>query len=173
MAGYFRKLSLRQKIRNNPYYRFQSLEEVAIAQSLNITIEVNSATVDDWLRLPGFSIRQAQTLTALTATGVQFYSLEDIAAALKIPVQRLEPFAPILSFDFTDHDPEIAPQSLNPNTATAEALARLPFFDQALAETVVQNRCDYGNYRNLADFHQRLGLNSHLTSQLMHYLRFS
>lgn len=173
MTGYFRKLSLRQKIRNNPYYRFQSLEEVAIAQSLNITIDVNTATVDDWLRLPGFSIRQAQTLTALTATGVQFYSLEDLAAALNIPVQRLEPLAPILSFCFTERDPEIAPPSLNVNTATAEELARLPFFDQAFAETVVQNRQHYGTYGNLADFHQRLGLNSDLTSQLMHYLRFS
>lgn len=173
MAGYLRKLSLRNKIRNNPYYRFQSLEEVAIAQSLSIAIDVNSATVDDWLRLPGFSIRQAQTLTGLTAAGVQFYSLEDIAAALNIPVQRLEPLAPILSFRFRDPDSELTPQLINVNTATTEELATLPFIDVALAETMVQNRRDRGNYQSLADFHQRLGLSSHLTSQLMHYLRFS
>ena len=173
MAGYFRKLSLRQKIRNNPYYRFQSWEEIAIAQSLNITIDVNTATVDDWLRLPGVSIRQAQTLSELTAAGVPLYSLEDIAAALNLPLQRLEPFAPILSFRFRDPESEFTPQLINVNTATAETLATLPFVDGAFAEAVIQNRRDRGNYENLADFHQRLGLSSHLTSQLMHYLRFS
>lgn len=166
-------LWLRAKIQNDPYYRFQSLEEIAIAAQLKITIEVNSATVDDWLRLPGFSIRQAQTLTALTATGVQFFSLEDVAAALNIPPQRLQPFAPILSFTFTDPESTLNPALINPNFATAEELARLPFCDQILAEKVVENRLHEGNYRNLADFQQRLALDSHITSQLMHYLRFS
>jgi DNA uptake protein ComE-like DNA-binding protein len=128
--------------------------------------------VDDWLRLPGFSIRQAQTLTQLTTSGIQFYSVEDIAAALNLPVQRLQPLAPILSFTFSDPESALAPALVNINTATAKDLVGLPFFDQTLAETVVDNRLHYGNYRNLADFHQRLGLDTHLTSQLMHYLRF-
>ena len=113
-----RFLWLRSKIKNDPYYRFQSLEEIAIAAQLNIKIEVNSATVDDWLRLPGFSIRQAQTLTALTASGVQFYAIEDIAAALNLPVQRLQPLAPILSFTFADPESLLAPTRVNINTAT-------------------------------------------------------
>lgn len=163
---------LRNKIKNDPYYRFQSLEEIAIAAQLNIKIEVNSATVDDWLRLPGFSIRQAQTLTALTASGIQFYSVEDIAAALSLPVQRLQPLAPILNFTFHDPESTLAPASVHINRATVEQLAGLPFFDQMLAETVVENRLHYGNYRNLADFHQRLGLDTEITAQLMHYLRF-
>ena len=167
-----RLLWLRNKIKNDPYYRFQSLEEIAIAQQLKIKIEVNSATVDDWLRLPGFSIRQAQTLTQLTASGIQFYSVEDIAAALNLPVQRLKPLAPILSFTFNDPESALAPALVNINTATAEELVTLPFFDQPLAETVVENRLCYGNYRHLADFHQRLGLNSEITAQLMYYLRF-
>jgi len=167
-----RWLRLRAKIKNDPYYRFQSLEEIAIAAELNVAIEVNFATVDDWLRLPGISIRQAQTLTDLTAAGIQFYSLEDIAAALNLPLQRLQPFAPILRFTFTDPESELRPCSINPNTATADELATVPFLDRPLAEQVVDNRLKYGNYRNLADFHHRLALTSQLTAQLMHYLRF-
>jgi len=167
-----RFLWLRSKIKNDPYYRFQSLEEIAIAAQLNIKIEVNSATVDDWLRLPGFSIRQAQTLTALTASGVQFYAIEDIAAALNLPLHRLQPLATILSFTFADPESLLAPTRVNINTATMEELATLPFFDQTLAEKVVVNRLNHGSYRNVADFHQRLGLEAQLTSQLMHYLRF-
>lgn len=168
-----RVLRLKAKIKNNPYYRFQSLEEIAIAAELNISIDVNSATVDDWLRLPGISIRQAQTLTNLTAAGIQFFSLEDIAAALNLPLHRLQPFAPILSFSFSDPESEFTPSSVNPNTATVEELAKVPFFDQSLAEKVVDNRLNYGNYDNLADFHRRLALDTKLTSQLMHYLHFS
>lgn len=168
-----RVLRLKAKIKNNPYYRFQSLEEIAIAAELNISIDVNSATVDDWLRLPGISIRQAQTLTNLTAAGIQFFSLEDIAAALNLPLHRLQPFAPILSFSFSDPESEFTPSSINPNTATVEELAKVPFFDQSLAEKVVDNRLNYGNYDNLADFHRRLALDTKLTSQLMHYLHFS
>ena len=167
-----RLLWLRSKIKNDPYYRFQSLEEISIAAQLNIKIEVNAATVDDWLRLPGLSIRQAQTLTALTASGIQFYALEDIAAALNVPLPRLQPFAPILSFNFSDPESCLSPALVNVNLATAEELASLPFFDLALGEKVVENRLTGGKYRSLADFHQRLGLDAQLTSQLMHYLRF-
>lgn len=167
-----RLLWLRSKIKNDPYYRFQSLEEIAIAAQIGITIDVNSATVDDWLRLPGFSIRQAQTLTALTASGVQFFSLEEIAIALNLPFKRLQPFSPILSFTFIDADSSLSPVRINPNTATVENLAEMPFFDERLAEKVVANRRDYGNYRSLVDFQQRLELEAELISQLMHYLRF-
>ncbi len=163
---------LRAKIKNDPYYRFQSLEEVAIAAELNIQIEVNWATVDDWLRLPGISIHQARTLTELTAAGVQFFGLEDLAAALNVPLKRVEPLAPILSFSFRDPESALTPQQFNPNTATAEELATIPFLDSQLAQQIVENRQTYGKYSHLADLQQRLGFHQQLTAQLMHYLRF-
>jgi len=166
-----RLLWLRNKIKNHPYYRFQSFEEVAIAAELNITIDVNFATVDDWLRLPGISIRQARTLTELTASGIQFFCLDDLAAALNVPLQHLEPLAPILSFTFRDAKSAIAPTQLNPNIATAEELASIPILDQKQAESIVANRLAYGNYTSLADLHQRLGWDEQLTTQLMYYLR--
>lgn len=73
---------LRAQILADPYYRFQSLAEVALAAELGISIDVNQASVDDWLRLPGLSIHQARQLVQLTQNGVQFYAIEDIAAAL-------------------------------------------------------------------------------------------
>jgi len=51
---------------------------IAVA-ALGIQIDVNQASVD-WLRLPGLSIHQARV--ELCRSGVQFYCLEDIAAAL-------------------------------------------------------------------------------------------
>lgn len=162
--------ALRTRLLNDPYYRLQSTAEIAAAAALGIRIDANQASVDDWLRLPGLSIHQARSLVELSRSGVQFYCLEDIAAALGLPRQRLQPLEPILRFCYYDAvDTKVL---VNPNHATVEKLAQIPVIELSLAEAVVQNRLVAGPYRNLVDFQQRLSLPGALIAQLMHYLRF-
>ncbi|OKH20422.1 DNA uptake protein [Hydrococcus rivularis NIES-593] len=163
---------IRAKILSDPYYRFQSLEEVAIAIELGIQIDANHASVDDWLRLPGISIHQARTLVELTGMGVQFLCIEDIAAAINVPVQRLQPLKPILFFGYSDTESLLTPRRINPNTASTEQLEQIPGLKPSLAELIVQNRQENGVYRNLADLQRRLVLDGRLISQLMHYFQF-
>lgn len=164
---------LRAQLLNNPYYRLQSGEEIQLAVKLGIRIDANQATVDDWLRLPGLSIHQARSLVELSRSGVKFYCIEDVAAALGIPRQRLEPLAPLLSFIYYDNESLDAPHQLvNLNTATVEQLVQIPFMDVSLAEAVVQNRLSAGSYRNLADFQRRLQLTGETIAQLMYFLKF-
>lgn len=160
---------LRMRLLNDPYYRLQSTAEIAAAATLGIQIDVNQASVDDWLRLPGLSIHQARSLVELSRTGVQFFCLEDIAVALSVPLQRLKPLEPVLRFCYYD---ETCPTLVNPSTATVETLTQIPVVELSLAKAVVQNRILAGPYRNLVDFQQRLSLPGHITMQLMHYLRF-
>lgn len=163
--------AIRSKLLNDPYYRLQSYEEIALAVALGIYIDVNLATVDDWLRLPGLSIHQARSLVELCRCGVQFHCLEDIAAALSLPLHRLKPLEQILKFCY--YDDSVSPsQKINPNTATVEMLAQIPFMELALAQAVVEHRAIAGRYRNLVDFQQRLSLSGHLITKLMHYLCF-
>ncbi len=164
--------SLKSRIRNDPYYRFQSLDEIRLAVSIGIYIDVQQATVDDWLRLPGLSIHQARMLTQLSVSGVQFYCVEDIAAALGLSIQRLKPLEPILRFCYYHTESLCFIQRVNPNTATIETLGHIPGVKPVLARTIVQNRTANGVYRNLADLQQRLSLPSQLTANLMHYLSF-
>jgi DNA uptake protein ComE-like DNA-binding protein len=164
--------SIRLRIQTDPYYRLQSAEEIAIAVELGMQIDVNQAGVDDWLRLPGLSIHQARSLVDLTGSGLQFCCLEDLAAALSVPVQRLLPLKPILRFCYYDAESLSTPQPINPNLASIEQLAKIPAVDLYLARAIVQNRDEFGAYRNLADFQRRLSLNPQLTSELMYYLRF-
>ena len=167
----FQFQAIRSKLLNDPYYRLQSYEEIAVAVALGIYIDVNLATVDDWLRLPGLSIHQARSLVELGRCGVQFYCLEDIAAALSLPLQRLKPLERILKFCY--YDDSVSPsQRINPNTATLEMLTQIPCIELALAQAVIENRALAGRYRNLVDFQQRLSLPGHLITQLMHYLCF-
>jgi len=164
--------SVHNRILNDPYYRLQSFEEIAIAAELGMKIDVNQATVDDWLRLPGLSIHQARSLSSLSQSGVQFLCLEDIAAALSMPIARLKPLEPLLRFYYYDTESIYNVPRINPNTASFEELTKIPYLDIHLAKAVVQNRLAAGNYRNLVDFQQRLSLPGKLTAQLMHYLRF-
>ncbi|GAX41364.1 hypothetical protein NIES4075_23340 [Tolypothrix sp. NIES-4075] len=163
---------LRSRLLNDPYYRLQSGSEIAIAAQLGIRIDANQATVDDWLRLPGLSIHQARSLVELSRVGVKFYCIEDIAAALSIPAQRLEPLKLILDFSYYDDEALGNPTQININTATVENLVKIPFINASLAEAIVENRLSAGHYRNLIDFQQRLNISGDAIAQLMYYLRF-
>ena len=166
------QIGLKRKIANDPYYRLQTLAEIAIAVELGITIDANQASVDDWLRLPGFSIHQARSLVELVTMGVQFMCLEDIAAAISVPVQRLQYLEPILSFAYYDCLSPLSPVKINPNTASVTDLDRIPGLDTDLACLLVENRQANGRYRHLIDLQQRLNLDASSTSQLMHYFKF-
>jgi len=167
-----RQQSLRQQLLNNPYKRLQSAEEIALAASLGLKIDVNQATVDDWLRLPGLSIHQARLLVELSQANVPFYCIEDIAAALGVPAQRLKPLEPILGFRYYEADSLYTVQPINANTASLEMLTQVPGIDLFLARTLLDHRRNHGPYRNLADLQRRLALPGDLTAAIMHYLRF-
>ena len=166
------KIFIRQKIINNPYSRLQNLLEVQIAAELGVRIDVNQACVDDWLRLPGISIHQARSLVELVGMGMQLLCLEDVAAAMSVPIHRLQPLESILHFEYRDRHSCLSPQKVNPNTASLAEIAQIPLVKTDLAKRILVDRQEKGNYRNLADFQRRLGINSQLISQLMYYLQF-
>lgn len=167
-----REIGLRNKIKHDPYYRFQSLREVAIAVELGIQIDVNQATVDDWLRLPGFSIHQGRSLVELVSRGVQLLCLEDVAAAINLPVQRLQPYERILAFAYYDRLSSLSPEKINLNRASQAEMITIPGINPDLAQKIGVDHQKNGNYLNLVDLQDRLNLDRELTSQLMHYIRF-
>lgn len=164
--------AIRKRILNDPYYRFCSLEEVEIAVELGVTIDVNQAGVDDWLRLPGLSIHQGRTLVALVSMGVELLCIEDLAAALSIPIQSLKPLAPILVFSYRDPQSLLMSQRVNINCATLKELQDIPIIDANLAQNLVNNRHENGCYKDFADLQRRLALTGSIVSELMHYLQF-
>lgn len=163
---------LRAQMLADPYYRFQSLAEVALAAELGIGIDVNQASVDDWLRLPGLSIHQAKQLVQLTQNGVQFYAIEDVAAALSLPVQRLQPLAVVMQFCYYDAESLALAPALSLNTASVEQLLAIPGMIPKVARTIVRDRITHGSFQNLADLQRRVDLSGDMTQALLPYLRF-
>jgi DNA uptake protein ComE-like DNA-binding protein len=162
---------LATRLEQDPFYRLSSYQEVDLAAELGFCIDVNRATVDDWLRLPGFSIRQAQILAGLLQNGVQFFCLEDLAAALGLQPEHLEPLRKVLLFCHYDVDSALTVRPVNLNQATLEQLCRLPEVSPQLAQAIVQDRTQRGKFRSVADFQQRLNLSPEAVQFLMYFLR--
>lgn len=163
---------LRRKVEADPYYRFQSVAEIQAAAALGMGIDVNRAGVDDWLRIPGVSIHQARSLASLIESGVQFYCVEDVAAALGVPSSRLAQVEPILRFQYYDWNSLARTDRLDLNGADVEALKALPSVGPVLARAIVRHRTSHGPYRSLVDLQDRLNLPQETTAVLMHYLKF-
>jgi DNA uptake protein ComE-like DNA-binding protein len=160
------------KIKRNPYYRFQSAQEIGIAAELGIKIDVNLASVDDWLRLPGISITQARNLVEITNSGIHFFCLEDLASALGVSVLKIQFWQPILYFAYYAPDSFHAPAKVNLNSATIQQLQTIPNLELGIAQKMILNRETNGAYRNLADLQKRLSLKPDFTYHLMQYLQF-
>lgn len=161
---------VRERLRRDPLARLADLEEVRIAAELGIGIDVNQATVDDWLRLPGISIHQARTLTTLSQRGITFYCVEDIAAVLNTSVERLAPLMPILQFRYYDSSSEIAPSTVPLNQATVTQLMAVPLITPALAERIVNERRVL-LFKHWQDVQHRLRLTPQQVELWIHYLK--
>ncbi|AFY96337.1 DNA uptake protein [Chamaesiphon minutus PCC 6605] len=163
-------MSLRSRIKEDPYYRFKSRFEIDVAADLGVQIDVNQASVDDWLRLPGISIHQARQLVTLSKAGVAFYSISDLAAALNMPMSRLQWLASVLSFQY--YDRATALPSVKLDRATIDELVQIPEITPELATEIVTHRDRDGKFTDLVNFQQRLGLSGETIGKLMHYLQF-
>lgn len=158
------------RLQKDPFARLLSFEEVPVAITLGIQIDANQATVDDWLRLPGISIHQARTLTALSHSGIAFHCLEDVAAAIGIPCRQIGPLRPILSFCYYDPASAVTLQPIWLHQATASELMALPGMSSELAERILNER-RRSPFADRADFHHRLRLTPEQTTRWLYYLR--
>lgn len=162
---------LHRQLQQNPYYRFQSFDELALAAQWGIQIDANTASIDDWLRLPGISIHQARSLVQLTCAGLSFSCIEDVAAAIDIPPQKIQSWTAILRFYYYESEP-LEPMPINANTASATQLATISAIDLLLGQAIVRCR-QRGQYKDIADLQQRLRLSPEITAELLHHLKFT
>ncbi|MEA5464013.1 ComEA family DNA-binding protein [Leptothoe sp. PORK10 BA2] len=163
---------LKQRLVEDSYYRFRSVEEVRLGVKFGVRIDANRATIDDWLRLPGISIHQARTLVELGRSGTPLTCWDDVAAATGIGLGYLQGLGEIVQFYYYDPDSGVTPRQLNVNRVSAEELATIPAVEPALAERLVYDRQRFGPYKDWLDLKRRLRLTPQMITALLHYLRF-
>ena len=172
------------RLQSAPYAPLNTLTDIQLAARLDLAIDVNRATPKDWQRLPQLSSTQAQLLVQLTQAGVQFNSLDDMAAALGMAVNQLQPLAPVLKFYYYESPEEPARVNsetaaddsdgelpVNPNDASLPELMMIPDMEEAIAQRIVEQR-QVTPYKDLVDFKERLALSAERIASLMYYVRF-
>ena len=141
---------------------------MAIAAQLGLGVDVNQATEDDWLRLPGLSIHQARRLVQLRRQGVAFWAIEDVAAALGLPPAALAALAPALVFRY--YPPlEGAGHTYDLNQATTTELLTVPGLSPMWCDRILHQR-QQAPFQDWADCQRRCAIPPDLLGQWFHYL---
>ena len=121
------------------------------------TIEVNRASREKWLQLPGCSEDTADLLLRLQRGGVQFSSVEELFRLLELSAQQRRSWKPHLVVQWHGDDPPQPPAApLDLNNSSAEELQTLGWPEQRLQGLLRERRRD--GFRDLADLQERLCL---------------
>ena len=120
-------------------------------------MDVNRASRDQWLQLPGCSQDTADLLVRLQQGGVQFACADDLFRLLELPNDLVRLWSPHLLFQWHgDAPPQPQTTPLDLNNASAEQLAPLGWPEQRLANLLRERR--RAAFENLADLQERLCL---------------
>ena len=121
------------------------------------TIEVNRASREQWLQLPGCSADTADLLLRLQRGGVQFSSVEELFRLLELPGELQVLWGPHLVVHWHGDAPPQPPAApLDLNNASPEELQTLGWPEQRLQGLLRERRRD--GFRDLADLQERLCL---------------
>ena len=165
---------LELKLRQDPQRRLHNPSEVRRAAALGWRLDVNRASADDWLRLPGITPAQVDLLLRLQRGGVQLSGLDDLERLLEIPRSQATAWEPLLLFRwYGDGAPlHTSPRPVDLNHAAPAALEReLPQLDAVRRARLLRER-QRAPFSDLADLQQRLQLPPALVEELIGKVRF-
>ena len=165
---------LELKLRQDPQRRLQDPGEAQRAAALGWRLDVNRASADDWLRLPGITATQVDLLVRLQRGGVQLSGIDDLERLLELPRSQVLTWEPLLLFRwYGDGAPHSAnPRAVDLNHATAAALEQeLPQLDAVRRARLLRER-QRTPFRDLADLQQRLQWPPALVEELIGKVRF-
>ena len=128
-------------------------------------IDVNRASQNDWLKLPGCSADQADLLVRLQRGGVQFSGADDLARLLELSSEQLQRWLPHLLFRWYSEPPNPAAAAValnNANSLQLQTLGLSPERQQRLLRESSRHR-----FRDIADLQERLLLPAGLIEELI------
>jgi DNA uptake protein ComE-like DNA-binding protein len=137
-------------------------------------LDVNRASADDWLRLPGIQPGHVDLLLRLQQGGVQLSGLDDLQRLLDLPNSLLAQWEPLLLFRWYGDGltPAAATHRLDLNRSTAAQLEQqLPQLNAERRARLLRER-QRQPFQDLADLQQRLQLPPDLVEDLIGRVRF-
>ena len=165
---------LELKLRQDPQRRLHDPSEVRLAAALGWRLDVNRASADDWLRLPGITPTQVDLLLRLQRGGVQLSGMDDLERLLELPRSQATTWEPLLLFRwYGDGAPlHASPRPVDLNRAPSAALeCELPQLNAVRRARLLRER-QRAPFSDLADLQQRLQLPPALVEELIGKVRF-
>jgi DNA uptake protein ComE-like DNA-binding protein len=162
------------RLRQQPDHRLRSGDEAQHAAALGWRLDVNRASADDWLRLPGIQPGHVDLLLRLQQGGVQLSGLDDLQRLLDLPNSLLAQWEPLLLFRWYGDGlpPAAATHRLVLNRSTAAQLEQqLPQLNAERRARLLRER-QRQPFQDLADLQQRLQLPPDLVEDLIGRVRF-
>ena len=162
------------RLRQQPAHRLRSAVEAQHAAALGWRLDVNRASADDWLRLPGIEPGHVDLLLRLQQGGVQLSGLDDLQRLLELPHSLLAQWEPLLLFRwYGDGLPQApTPQRLDLNRSTpAQLEQQLPELNAERRARLLRER-QRQPFQDLADLQQRLQLPPAVVEELIGRVRF-
>ena len=135
-------------------------------------LDVNRATAEQWLQLPGCSTAMADVLLRLQRAGVQFSQADDLFQLLDLSPLQAEQWRPHLVFHwYGDAPPLPEPSPLELNAASRLELEQTLLWPEPRLSRLLQER-NQKPFENLADLQERLCLPPEAVEQLLGKVRF-
>lgn len=127
-------------------------------------VDVNSAQIDDWVRLPGIGAARAEKIIRFREKLGGFAEIEQVAETYGLPDSVYRQIRPMLVMGG-------APlRKLNINTADVAALSGHPYINRKQAELIVAYREQHGPYASTQDVFNILALKREELARAMPYL---
>ena len=169
------------KMRQDPSYRLQDATDARRAAAMGWRLDVNRATPEDWLRLPGCTVAEVDRLQWLRRDGRQLGGPEDLQRLLDLDAERLSCWEPLLEFRWCDTSPPpMSPSAVGGASPTvdlnrasvADLKQGLPGWPRHSIEALVRERRK-APFEDLGDLQSRLNLPPKPVEALIGRVRFA
>ena len=131
----------------------------------NVKVDVNTATIEDWKKLPGIGNMRASKIVNFRNHLGGFSSLNQIKTTYGVPDSVIENVRSQLLLS-------PIPRKINLNTITAEELAKHPYVTNKEAYTIVNFRTNHGQFSSLEDVKRIRSFNDQWFFKMGPYLTF-
>ncbi len=152
----------------------KALEEKQRTASLkqNLFIDVNRASLNDWLKLPGCTREMADLLLRLQRAGVQLSAADDLFKLLELPRETAEKWDPYLIFRWYGDAPPLPKNKfIDLNSDSHLSLRRSLNWPEDRLQRLIKER-QRETFKDLADLQERLMLPASTIEELIGNVRF-
>lgn len=144
----------------------QAMEDPELVTTEPVSIDINTATVAEWQKLPGIGPYRAQKIVDFRNKLGGFVSVEQVSTTYGLPDTSFQQVAHLLN---------VKPPSpaLYVNRMNAEELAIHPYLKRRTAEIIVRYRDNHGPFASAEELKKVRALTTESLERLLPYLNFA